>query len=1071
MRRTVSIIFCLLFSLLYGQTYNFRNYTVEHGLAQSQVLSLFQDSQGYLWIGTNSGGVNRFDGLNFKNLTEKDGLANNVVFSITSDNKGNIYFGTNGGLSIYNGHKFNNYYDTTGLPHNRVFCVLRDSRDVIWIGTQKGLCKIENGKIQKYAGDKKLETSPVFTIHEDNNKELWFGTLTQGAFHLSNGKVRNFSTAEGLDNPMVRTITHDRNNKIFIGTIKGLQIIENGRLTPTLVTKGGTTVTFTSSCVTSEGKFWLGSLSGAFSYENPDFLRFTETNGLAGNHVLSLLEDREKNIWIGTDGKGLSKFSGRTFYNYSIIDSLPSGYITSIFEDNESSMWIGVQGNGVIRKSKEGTTQFKPDLKKPSESIVGSNIQSLIQAKDGRHWIATKAGVSVYDGKTFRNYKTGNGLADDNVYHIYQDAEEVIWLATKKGINIFKNDSFSILKGYQTESKELEAIYFIHEDRKRNLWFGTDRGVLMYDRKTWMLFDKRNGFISKRVSNVREDKEGNLWLGTDEGIFRHRNGAFLNIGEKEGLPSNKIYLLLFDSQENLWAGTNKGVAKLDVPLYNLKKEISIRAYGKEEGFTGVECNSNSGCTDKQGRLWFGTVRGVTVYDPQQERKNSKPPLTSIRGIRLFFSDTALSKYSDGIKAGGLPSDLVLPYNKNHVTFDFIGISLTIPEKVKYEYKLEGIDDDWVPPTSKTEVTYSSLPPGKYNFQVRAMNNDNVWNERPVSFSFTVLPPWYRTWWFFILIALIILTSVYLFIKLRTRQLTRAKILLEKEVQERTYELRSEKEKVEHFNREVVEQKAIIEAKNRDITDSIIYAKNIQEALLPPLENLKRGIPNSFVLYLPKDIVSGDFYWYSEVDGNKFIAAVDCTGHGVPGAFMSIVGNTLLNEIVSERKITAPGEILVELHSAVKAALRQQSGEEERRDGMDIALCMIPESNEVIYFAGANRPLWICNPTMSEPEMIKADKYPIGGLEIGGPRTFTTHTVPITKGDCYYIFSDGYADQFGGERGKKFMLKSLQHLLLKICGNSLSQQEKFLEEEFLRWKRSYEQVDDVLVIGFKISDVG
>ena len=354
-----------------------------------------------------------------------------------------------------------------------------------------------------------------------------------------------------------------------------------------------------------------------------------------------------------------------------------------------------------------------------------------------------------------------------------------------------------------------------------------------------------------------------------------------------------------------------------------------------------------------------------------------------------------------------------------------------------------------------------------------MNNDGLWNEKDVTYKFTILPPWYQTWWFYTTTALLAFGLIYLFIVVRTRNLQKAKIELEQEVQLRTYQLRQEKEKVEIVNKEVTEQKAIIEAKNHDITDSIKYAKNIQEALLPPLQNLHKELKDAFVLYLPKDIVSGDFYWFAKRNNKRFIASVDCTGHGVPGAFMSIIGNTLLNEIVTEKNITSPAEILNELHLGVKTALKQSgNSENERRDGMDIALCSLNEDGTLLEYAGANRPLWFFKKNKSGEEafeMIKANKFPIGGLEMENEvkRTFTNHTFNVEKGDVVYIFSDGYADQFGGAKGKKFMVGNMQKLISEIYQKPIKEQEQLLLKNFLEWKGELEQVDDVLVIGFRI----
>ena len=238
--------------------------------------------------------------------------------------------------------------------------------------------------------------------------------------------------------------------------------------------------------------------------------------------------------------------------------------------------------------------------------------------------------------------------------------------------------------------------------------------------------------------------------------------------------------------------------------------------------------------------------------------------------------------------------------------------------------------------------------------------------------------------------------------------------------------------------------------------------------MPSLSEVGNLFPQSFVLYMPKDIVSGDFYWFAQNGSTRFIAAVDCTGHGVPGAFMSIVGNTLLNEIVNEKKITVPGDILLELHKGVKIDLNQNAKEFERRDGMDITLCAFNVNTNEMQYAGANRPLWIYRKDKNyELEIIKATKSPIGGLELEESRVYQNHHVTVNSGDCLYLFSDGYADQFGGPKGKKFMLTNFQKLLLKNIESSMEVQKQNLADAFMEWKSEAEQIDDVLVIGIRI----
>ncbi|MCC6691104.1 MAG: SpoIIE family protein phosphatase, partial [Bacteroidia bacterium] len=247
-----------------------------------------------------------------------------------------------------------------------------------------------------------------------------------------------------------------------------------------------------------------------------------------------------------------------------------------------------------------------------------------------------------------------------------------------------------------------------------------------------------------------------------------------------------------------------------------------------------------------------------------------------------------------------------------------------------------------------------------------------------------------------------------------------------------------------------------------------YARKIQDAILPPLKDIYRAFPESFVLYMPRDIVSGDFYWFYEKNNKKIIAVVDCTGHGVPGAFMSMIGHNLLNQIVIENGVSHADEILNLLHKGVQAALKQGQVGVESKDGMDVSLCVIDSKTNELQFAGAYRTLYILNELKAGAiQKITGDKFPIGGSQFDAERSFTPYSLKLYKGDTIYMFTDGFADQFGGDKGKKFMVRRFSGLLEGLWQYSMSEQKKKLDEAFNEWKGKNEQVDDVLVIGIKI----
>jgi serine phosphatase RsbU (regulator of sigma subunit) len=374
--------------------------------------------------------------------------------------------------------------------------------------------------------------------------------------------------------------------------------------------------------------------------------------------------------------------------------------------------------------------------------------------------------------------------------------------------------------------------------------------------------------------------------------------------------------------------------------------------------------------------------------------------------------------------------------------------MSSPDAVQYSVMLENYDEGWRPATKQSFEIYSNLPPGKYVFKVIACNNSGVWNESPVKMYINITPPFWKRWWFYVLCIISGAAIIFGYIKIRER-----KLVIEKRVLE---------EKVELRTAEIAQQKKVIEEKNKDITASIRYAKRIQDAILPPDDFVKTYLPKTFVLFKPKDIVSGDFYWLSDKQDKILFAAVDCTGHGVPGAFMSIVGHNLLDQIVAEHGLTKPSEILDALNKSVSDTLRQSYTDDHVKDGMDLALCAFDRKTETFEYAGAFNPLWLIR--NGELFETKGDKFPIGNLKVGEQKKFTNHIIPLVKGDTLYIFSDGFADQFGGVNGKKLKYSVFKNMLLGIQHMSMEEQGAYLNKAIDEWRGELEQVDDILVIG-------
>ncbi len=389
----------------------------------------------------------------------------------------------------------------------------------------------------------------------------------------------------------------------------------------------------------------------------------------------------------------------------------------------------------------------------------------------------------------------------------------------------------------------------------------------------------------------------------------------------------------------------------------------------------------------------------------------------------------------------------IQYSESSLRIDFSAPFYVASSKTEFRYYIKGLNSEWSPWSSSSSVEYPLLPPGTYNVYVQARNIFGSESEES-SLTIHVKPPFYKTKLFYALVIILIIGVFILVVRIREKSLLHAKEILEQKVRERTTEIERQKN-------ELAEQK-------KEITDSIFYAKRIQSAVLPSIPRLKTYLSEHFVLFLPRDIVSGDFYWSTVKDHKVVIAAADCTGHGVPGAFMSMLGVSFLNEIVNRISLMSAGEILDTLRSSVMETL-SQSGDQEQRDGMDIALCIIDKNAMKLEFAGANNPMYMIRNNLLT--QICGDKMPIGTYERND--NFTTNEINLKKGDTFYLFSDGFIDQFGGDNGKKYLSKNFRQILLRIHEQPMNKQKELLGTEFFNWKGKLHQVDDVLIIGIRM----
>jgi ligand-binding sensor domain-containing protein len=818
--------------------------------------------------------------------------------------------------------------------------------------------------------------------------------------------------------------THQKGIYKYSPTHKKITIYDN--------TRGISSNTISYLFCDKKGNVWAGTWGGGINVITSNKIKVYNTeNGLQDDYIWKITEDAEGNILIGTTAHGLSIFKGEYMVNFAQPNSLLNKQVSAILQDHEKNIWFGTN-NGILIYNPKQSSDASFIRYNSENSILSNPIRFLKKDKNGNIWVGTdESGVFMYD-KTRHSFSypspLNNLLPDDkSVTSLEVDHKNNLWIGTTEGL-IFYNigngegNRFTTLNGLAGDY--ITALYSMSNN---SLVIGSKgKGIAVFNDSSRLVYQLNN---SETPLSFVEGKDGVLWIGTEShGLLGFKNGKIVkHYGIKEGLLSNLVNFVNCDGNGNIYCGTNKGLNKIELATNK------IYIYTRKNGYYGIESNKNATYTDSDGYIWFGTVNGAVRYAPWLDQPSMLQPLTHIFRFRVNQVDFDITP------------NIVLKSSQNSIIFDYISICLSNPDAVQYQVKLEGIDKDWQPVTNQTSIAYPVLPPHKYEFKVRARNSAGVWNTVPAFFSFEISPPLYKRWYFILALVGSMVVFLVIYIKLREHNLVVEKNVLEEKVKTRTYE-------VMNINEELA-------MKNKDVLASIQYAKRIQLSVLPS------AIPfeNTFVLFKPKDIVSGDFFWFMEDETYQWMAAVDCTGHGVPGAFMSLIGYNSLNKIVRERQIKLPSDILNQLNEELTKTLHQNEKEGMISDGMDISLIRYNKITHVLDFSGAFNPLWIIR--KRELLELRADRFAIGRTPHIN-KSFSNDSAQLQPDDTIYLFTDGYADQFGGPNNKKYKVYKFKEHIINIQQYSMQKQKEMLEESIEKWRGKEIQVDDILVIGRK-----
>jgi len=1085
----------------------FINYTMKNGLVQNQVQDICQDHKGYIWIAT-VGGVSRYDGKHFKNFTVSDGLPVNTVTELLVDSRNRIWMATiGGGLTVYDGKSFRTYTTGDGLLSNNFNTegfnkmLMEDSQGNIWCRTgDEGISVIGNSGVITYNKNNGLVAEQVKCFKEDSRGRILCAT-EMGLFVIDRGKINRYifenagfnvfsnivinrkneiwvfgdQSAQFVDDKLVvynrlsniNAAGLDYRDRLWISSeTYGLYIFEDGNLTRIR----GFDEQILKIIEDNQHNMWLMTqINGVYRLTGDKTEHYSKQYGLVDNTTNCVFEDEEGNIWIGTNN-GISMYGKVIFETLTVDSGLPDNQVLSVAADLSGNVWCGPLNRGLVRIHGQQLAFFESQIKEifsATNSMLGITPvgKDLILGSSG-------AGMGRFSNGRFLFDTQRNEREFVNKILIINDRE--YWAASSMGLIHVCGEN----KNYYTVADGLPDDYIVNlaRDDRGRIWCIGSLGLSVFDGKQFVNYTVENGLPNNSCTDIAVDKYGAVWVGTENGLCKiteiDGNPDFKIYTTANGLFSNSINLVHADFSDRLWVGYLGGLNTIDL------KTGSISNYNDADGFHAMDIYYGAAATDSQGNVWFGTVEGLVKYNPQADQIRTTPPRTYITGVSLS-NRSNISAYADSVSIQtGLPVNLSLPYHLNDIRIEWIGVHYTIPSKNKYRFMLEGYDKIWCEASVETSRTYR-LSPGHYTFKVIACNNDGVWTTDPVEYSFTIRPPWWANPFAYIVYALLLAVLIYLYIRWRERKLMEEKHNLEEKVYERTIEIELQKQNIlevnkllnEHKEELIVQrdmaamQRDQIAEQRREIMDSIHYAQRIQNAILPNQTLMDEIIPDYFVFFRPRNIVSGDFYWATKRGNKTVVVAADCTGHGVPGAFMSMLGISFLNEIVLKREIETASKILNELRLNIKFILSQTGVIGEQRDGMDMALCIIDYDTMKLQYAGANNPLCL----VRDGVMIeyKADKMPVGIYVSGKERDFTNHLIPLKNGDMLYIFSDGYHDQFGGKDNSKFKSKPFKQLLTTLSELPLARQKELLIETHDQWKGNGNQLDDILVIGIRI----